>query len=105
MCIGVRTYSANPYHAQYGDYYGAFPYSEEEKAYIDEMNYMYREIDVPEYSIDAVGAEENEYMIYMCVLTSEEYEALRKEDTIGFRFTEAGEETTSVTIAMNNAQE
>ena len=105
LVFGNKQISAEEYHAQYGDYYGAFPYSEEEKAYVNEMNGMYREIDVPEYSIDAVGAEENEYMIYLCVLTHEEYEALRKEDTIGFRFTEAGEETTSVTIAMNNAQE
>ncbi len=105
LVFGSKWMSAEEYHAQFGDYYGAFPYSEEEKAYIDEMNYMYREIEVPKYSIDAVGMEENEYMIYLCVLKSEEYDVLRKQETIGFRFTEAGKETSNVTITMNDVQE
>ena len=105
LVFGSKRMSAEEYRAQFGDYYGAFQYSEEEKAYISEMNSVYREVEVPEYSIDAVGIEENECMTYLCVLKSEEYDVLRKYDSIGFRFTKAGVETSSVTIAMNNVQE
>lgn len=88
--FGKRILSAEEYHGLYGDTETDMPYSEEEKAYTDEMGNLYRTRSVPTHSFPFQSFPEGEGMLNVWTMSKQDFEAFLADPGVSITYDNNG---------------